>query len=277
MTESLAVVSDIHAAGPLTRDAVWNNALLYARSLELLDRAIAQIRSAGLTSVLVLGDISQHGDIEYVDRALRAFAAAGLEVWAVAGNHDVAWNADTVDLAADDVPGVTVLQPTFDHIVAGTRAGGQPLSSADGGQLCTATAVPDPGPATAGLLLWATHYPVLSRAAAVGDAGLRYPGDLLNLADVQGPLVARTAPVLVLHGHLHVATVTTQGTLLQLGVPALVEWPHAWTTVTIGDDGSVGSELHPVAPEVERTVDTMLAAPVQSWRWDSGTWSEPAQ
>ena len=61
MTERFAVVSDIHAAGPQTRDAVWNNTMLFARSLELLDTAIAQIRAAGLTSVLVLGDIAQRG------------------------------------------------------------------------------------------------------------------------------------------------------------------------------------------------------------------------
>ena len=85
MTERFAVVSDIHAAGPQTRDAVWNNTMLFARSLELLDTAIAQIRAAGLTSVLVLGDIAQHGDIEYVDRALRALAAPDVEVLAVAG------------------------------------------------------------------------------------------------------------------------------------------------------------------------------------------------
>jgi 3',5'-cyclic AMP phosphodiesterase CpdA len=273
MSESFAVISDIHAAGPLTRDAVWNNTMLFARSLELLGAAIAQIRAAGLTSVLVLGDITQHGDIEYVDRALRALATAGLEVSAVAGNHDVAWSPMTVDLAAADVPGVTVLQPTFDHGLAGLPAGGQPISSEDGGRLCTATAFPDPGAAD-GLLVWATHYPVLSRATVVAVAGLRYPGDLLNLGDVQAPLLARTAPTLVLHGHLHLVTVATHGTLLQLGVPALVEWPHAWTTVTIGADGAVTSELHPVAPEMQPTVDTILAAPKQSWRWDTRVWSE---
>ena len=272
MTERFAVVSDIHAAGPQTRDAVWNNTMLFARSLELLDTAIAQIRAAGLTSVLVLGDIAQHGDIEYVDRALRALAAPDLEVLAVAGNHDVAWSPVTVDLAAADVRGVTVLHPTFDYTLAGLPAGGQPLSSEDGGRLCTATALPDPG-SVDGLGLWATHYPVLSRATASADAGLRYPGDLLNLTDVQAPLLARTAPTLVLHGHLHVATVATLGALLQLGVPALVEWPHAWTSVTIDGDGSVSSELHSVAPDIEPTNDTVLASPKQSWRFSAGAWS----
>jgi hypothetical protein len=51
------------------------------------------------------------------------------------------------------------------------------------------------------LLLWASHYPVLSQRGRFRAAGLRYPGDLRNLSHVAKRIARFDGPVLVLHGH----------------------------------------------------------------------------
>lgn len=69
---------------------------------------------------------------------------------------------------------------------------------------------------------------------------LRYSGDFLNLEAVEASAGRFDGPVLVLHGHLH-AVACREGRLLQIGVPAVVEWPHVWTGASIetAADGTV--------------------------------------
>jgi hypothetical protein len=70
------------------------------------------------------------------------------------------------------------------------------------------------------------------------------------------------------------------GRILQLGFPALVEWPHAWTDVRLEVSPArttVRTALRPVAGHwSEGTRNSLLGGPAQSWQLVRGSWSEGA-
>ena len=107
-------------------------------------------------------------------------------------------------------------------------------------------------------------------------AGLRYPGDLLNLRHARQAAERFAGPIVVLHGHLHTAVTRRAGRILQLGCPAVVELPHAWMDVTVetGTDAArVRASTRPIAGEWSKCGrNTQLAEPEQSWQFDDGHW-----
>lgn len=272
-----AVLSDIHLAPPGTPDGTWNNVTRLSVSGDLLAAAAADIVAAGHDRVLLLGDVSQFGDQQTIAAALRVTSGAGLRSWAVPGNHDVIKTPEVLAAAVEGVAG--------SHGLPGSPASGADgqialhgpgLRSGDGGQTCQATHLPDLTKVRARLLLWASHYPALSQHSRIEGAGLRYSGDLLNRADVSSGLLRFSNPVLVLHGHLHCAIVAQAGSVLQIGVPAVVEWPHAWTDVSIDVTDmaiSVRTALHPIPGSWSADgVNSVLADREQNWVHDSGRW-----
>ena len=130
------------------------------------------------------------------------------------------------------------------------------------------------------LLVWACHYPLISQAEVLLAAGLRYPGDLTNLAAARRAAERQADPILVLHGHLHAAVTVPDGRILQLGFPALVEWPHAWTDVRLDvspGQAMIRTALRPVAGHwSEGTRNSLLAGAEQAWQLARGSWSDRA-
>jgi hypothetical protein len=197
----------------------------------------------------------------------------GVPVWAVPGNHDVAVDCDRVLAAADGTDGVTALDPRPRALAPGVDVCGVRIASDDGGSTARAVRLPEALPDDDPLLVLATHYPVLSVKPRLHARGLRYPGDLVNRREVERLVSARTAPTVVLHGHVHAAVTVTSGALLQIGCAALVEWPHGWTLVEV-DTGAAGvavrrRRLSRAAPPV---TDTTLAPSEADWRYAAGAW-----
>jgi hypothetical protein len=273
-----AVLSDTHLAPAGTHDREWNYPMRLSASHDLLRAAVAEIAAAGLRDVLLLGDLSDRGDQDTIAAALGAVASAGLHAWAVPGNHDVSVLPDALTQAAGRCSHSTVISQG--HLAAdlGIALCGHRLRSDDGGQTCEAIDVPDPAGLGASLLVWASHYPVLSQRGRFRAAGLRYPGDLRNLSYVAGRIARFHGPILILHGHLHAAAVKHSGPALQVGVPAAVEWPHAWTAVTV--------QSTPTTAAVEATIKSIpgprptpaapvtLARPTQNWAYSAGRWTQ---
>jgi len=77
-----------------------------------------------------------------------------------------------------------------------------------------------------------------------GVRRLRYPGNLANLRHARQAAERFDGPIVVLHGHLHTAVTRRTGRILQLGCPAVVEWPHAWMDVTV-ETGTGGTQAVP--------------------------------
>ena len=89
------------------------------------------------------------------------------------------------------------------------------------------------GRSAAGLVVVASHFPVLSEASRVAAAGLPYAGDLVNRDDLEGRLRSDSRPTLVLSGHIHARCSTHDGSLLQFTVGAMIEPPFDATIVEI--------------------------------------------
>jgi DNA repair exonuclease SbcCD nuclease subunit len=271
-----AVLSDIHLSPAGSADGSWNNVTRKSVATGLLGAAVAEIVAAGHDRVLVLGDISDDGSPEMIRAALAAIGAAGLTTWAVPGNHDAARDPRALELAAAHLPGCEVLARRPVRLSDTIALVGNELRSSDGGLSCAAASLPDVTALAAPFLVWAGHYPLVSQEANLLAAGLRYPGDLTNLGHARLAAERQDGPVLVLHGHLHTVVTAAEGRLLQLGFPALVEWPHAWTDVRLDVSqgrAAIRTQLRPVAGHwSEGTTNTLLAGPVQEWELERGRW-----
>jgi len=273
-----AVLSDTHLSAAGTPDGMWNNVTCRSVSAELLASAAAGIATSGLNQVILLGDVSDGGEPAMIAAALDTITGAGMRVWAVPGNHDASRSPDALAEAAAGRPHVTVLGDLHQEMGPDVAVVGHGLRSHDGGRTCEAIGVPDPAGRGGRLLLWASHYPVLSQEDRFRAAGLRYPGDLRNLSHVAERVGRFDGPVLVLHGHLHASSLGQAGPVLQIGVPAAVEWPNAWTEVTLGltpDEVTVMTVLHRIPGSWPGPVAvTTLAQPVQNWAYAAGHWEQ---
>lgn len=271
-----AVMSDTHLAPGGAQDGRWNNVLRRSVSGDLVEAAVGDIATAGHDLVMLLGDVSDLGSAAAVRTVLAAASAAGLQPWAVPGNHDVSSDPDTVAQAVAGCAGSVAVRQERLGGPGQILVCGPGLRSQDGGQTCQATGLPDLAGQRSRLLLWASHFPALSMASRLRTLGLRYSGDLENLPDVQAVIGGFGGPVLVLHGHLHTSVVGQDGPVLQIGVPAIVEWPHAWTEVSIkltGDEVIVTTALIPVSGAWSSAdVNTVLDGTEQRWVSDGSRW-----
>jgi hypothetical protein len=126
-------------------------------------------------------------------------------------------------------------------------------------------------PGAAGLIVVASHFPVLSEASRVAAAGLPYAGDLVNRADLESQLRSDPRPKVVLSGHIHVRCTTHDGPLLQFMVGALIEPPFDATIVEI-DATSLSARrtarrLGEIAP-----IDPVFAADDERWLRSDERW-----
>ena len=276
-----AVLSDTHLSPEGTPDGIWNNTTRRSASAALLQAALAEITESGHEQVLVLGDISDDGTVAMIRAALGAIAAAGIRAWIVPGNHDVALSPEALDAAAIGLTATCALARKGPQRLAGSVAAvGIGLHSDSGGQTCQATSLPDVAALAGRLLLCVGHYPILTQQARLRVAGLRYPGDLVNLDHARAAVERFDGPIVALHGHLHTAVTRRVGRILQIGLPAVVEWPHAWTDFTLdmaSDNPTVHVEIRPIAGEWSRCErDTVLSGMAQTWVFDAGRWRAQA-
>ena len=272
----LAVLTDIHLSPVGTPDGSWNNRTLRSVSSQLLRAAVDDIAAGGHRHALVLGDISDDGSQEMIGTALLAIAEAGLETWAVPGNHDVSRDPHALDIAAERVSSAVALRSQPVRVRESITLAGTRLRSSDNGETCEAVNLPDVTAITSRTLLWAGHYPLISQKAALLAAGLRHPGDLRNLQQARAAAERHAGPIVVLHGHLHTAITSLDGKMLQLGFPAMVEWPHAWTDLRIETSPGgaiVRAAIRPVAGNWSQpTRNTLLASTEQTWQLAGGRW-----
>ena len=249
-------------------------------SAQLLSAAVEEITAAGHHHVLVLGDISDDGSPALIGAALTAITDGGLEAWAVPGNHDLTQDSHALAIAAEGINGSVGVLSAPTRVRESIALAGMALRSDDRGQTCEAVNLPDVSAVTSQLLLWAGHYPLVSQQAALLAVGLRYPGDLQNLAESRAAASRHHGPIVVLHGHLHTAISSKHGRMLQLGFPAVVEWPHAWTDLRIETSplgATVRTATRSIAGSWSRCrQDTLLTSTVQNWQLAGGRWQAAA-
>jgi predicted phosphodiesterase len=259
----VGVLSDTHVVQDVSRRASWHNAYDFAGVEDRLRRAVDLFGREGVELLLVLGDLAHDGDAPSLRRAL-APALDGRAAFVVGGNHDGA--RPTAALAALGMDGLRLPGWRALSVGEGIRVAGVRVVRRARRRWATARR---PALLTwgEGPVLLATHFPVLARAEAMREHALPHPGDLVNRASLAEPLLARSAPTLVLSGHLHVRDSAASGSLLQLGFGALVEPPFEATVLEIEGDAAaltIGRVAHELDHAEERR-DPRLVPARETW------------
>ncbi len=279
-TLRLAVVSDSHLVPPgMPTSGSFNNRLEFETALPRLEAALRRCAEEAPDAVVALGDIANFGDDASLDVAVERFAASGTTTWLVGGNHDTKGRGGgwALQEAAERIAAPQVRVPPVAGVPWGdVGLAGVALSHQDGGYRARSgdplgRDIPTDQP-----LLVLSHFPLLSLEREVLAAGWNYAGDLNELDEVVRPLIDRSGPTIVLHGHLHLGASAVQDRLLQIGCPPLIEAPFQITTISIAVHA--GGALH-VAVRREQIWPTdgvgawpRLVPAWQAWRWDNGTW-----
>lgn len=236
------VITDIHLyPDPNTQKRfAWHNPYPMQRAMAQYDAALERCLAEGVDAIAILGDIAHIGDGASLDVALERAATTGKPVWVTPGNHDCTVRADAIALAVGKRARsrVTLLDAVGerDAALAGWRLAGLPVASDDGGDSARSLEQPALDAWQDDPVIFLTHFPMLSLAEQCAAAGLKYAGDLRNYADTTAHLQQRSAPTLVLHGHLHVRDELARDSLLQLSFAALIEPPHEMAILELDGD-----------------------------------------
>ncbi len=272
----LGILTDIHIAPPGNPADAWHNPHQFDTARQRLADSIAWLKQQGIDRLAVLGDLTHHGDDASLRETLGIIAGATVPVWVLPGNHDLGHGPTTLAdaLAGSDHAHVEVIG---DHPVpfGGTwRVVGTGLAKAIGGGY---EATPEPDPAT-----WddaptvvLSHFPLISLKDACAAVGLKYAGDLVNGPDIVGRLAVRSAPVLVVNGHLHVRHAATQGAVLQAACGAQVESLFEATLIDFNQwpNGVVNWTSTAIQPPWEGP-NPALSRDSESWRWTGSGWEQ---
>lgn len=265
----LGVVSDIHFGDPRSSSA-WHNPYDFVGLGERLERAVELFDEYLVDAIVVLGDISDQGDPASTRAALAALAQAKAPLLLVAGNHDclqddarVASSAAGLGEMLDDR-----LRWIGDIPIAGIAI--ETDVASQGMRLANARRAPHAGSAS----VFASHFPLISRADALAAHGLRYAGDLRGHADALEAVVDGHTPTVVLNGHLHARDSACAGQVLQLAAGALIEPPYDVAFVDVqASDGlvSVRRRCEELGATDGLEVPT-LVGPHEDWVFDGAGW-----
>lgn len=264
MTKSLkiGVLTDVHLAPPGSPAREWFNAYPFDRAETMLAAALTLFTERSVDAVAVLGDLAMFGDDASLDLGLSRSASTNLPVLFVPGNHDgEGWSqAVARNLSRREKPP----WPSFE-LVTKIEVDEEP-------EVWRASGIDHLGEDPLVIL---SHFPIVNVEAHLADAGLKYAGDpewddsILGIHDCR-------RPVLVLSGHVHVRYEMTSGTVLQLGLAALIEPPHAAAVIEIREAvaGDLEVELeHFEVADYRVDVVPVISPSESTWRYQAGAWS----
>ena len=271
----LGIVTDIHFSPAGTPPGRWHNPLVYDRADELLDSAIGFFEDKQLDAVVVLGDLSNFGDATSIARGVAALGRIAVPVYVVAGNHDA---LQSIDLWRTIIESGTSGQIGLPHA---SQTGSFPIRVTGIGEIHGTAAenewhIPD-GSITAPSdepLVILVHFPLLSRVEEINAAGLKFAG-AFHWDRTEAELLARTAPTILLHGHLHVRHTTVERSILQIGFASLIEPPHAVAIVEIEESAGeiiVSVEHHDIA-SYDVPVLPVLSPAESTLTFTDGAWN----
>jgi hypothetical protein len=261
----IGVLSDLHCELEPTGSR-WINLFEPEHLDRRTDVALEWFSEARVDLILLLGDIVQFAnaaDLAHVFARLAAAEVAPLAT--VNGNHDLRLGDEFAQCARRH--GIRLLHEEpleLDGVaVVGVGVGPGPRRPQYVGRL--------DGSGGEGLLVVASHFPVLSEAYRVAAAGLPYAGDLVNRADVERLLVADERPKVVVSAHIHARTSTHDGPLLQFTVGALIEPPFDATIVELDPAGLSARRTARRLGEIAE-IDPVFAGDDEHWQRIDGRW-----
>jgi predicted phosphodiesterase len=227
---TVGVLSDVHLNDSADATAAWHNAYDFAGVPRRLHRAAAAFQSAGVDLVCLIGDLAHHGSPGALRPLADALSSLDAPTLLVAGNHDAGGHEKLVAALPGVESATGAGQLHGDWRVAGVQVapggwfGARALDLLD-------TSAWDEDP-----VLLLSHFPVLSHAQRLAERGMPYPGDLIDRPAIAQALTARTAPTVVISGHIHARDASCSGSVLQLVQGALVEAPYECSILGLSCD-----------------------------------------
>jgi predicted phosphodiesterase len=265
----IGVLSDLHCelepAG-----SRWINDFEPEQLDRRIDAAFEWFSEAQLDLILLLGDIVQSenpSDLVHMFSRLAGAEVAPLAT--VGGNHDLRLGEEFAERARDY--GIRLLHEDplelAEVAVVGVAVERGPAPPQYLGR-------PGGGGDEADLVVVASHFPVLSEATRLAGAGLPYPGDLVNRAELEGRLRSDARPTLVLSGHIHARCSTHDGPLLQFTVGALIEPPFDATIVEIVEIDATTLSARRTSRRLGEiaVTDPVFAGDEEQWQRNDGCW-----
>jgi predicted phosphodiesterase len=264
----LGVVGDIHwDVDPQAPPQSWHNRYEPESLARRLAAALAFFAESEVELVVLLGDLSDRGDEASLEVALASAAAAGAPVAAVAGNHD--GEAGAVERAASRA-GVKLLHRSA-ITLDGTRLVGVGCTVAETGRPRYRAVAPSVAPSDRVLVI-TSHHPLLSEAARLADAGLPYPGDLVDREAVAAQAASAAEACIVLCGHIHARCAQARGRLLQLSLGALIEPPFDCAVVEVATHARPSVARRSLRLGPEAAFEPVFAPDEERWAWTGTAW-----
>jgi hypothetical protein len=131
----------------------------------------------------------------------------------------------------------------------------------------------DPGHAEQPLWVIASHFPLLDCGGPLAGSSLSFPPGLANRESLAAAIHAAGPAVVVLSGHLHARASVTDGTVLQLLMPAVVEAPMEATVVDIdAEAGVVTRTAVALSALTDPPCRPILGSSLERWRLEDGRW-----
>jgi len=274
----IGLISDVHwMVAPPTVAGGWHGTADFACALDRLGLALGHFGQREVDLVVVAGDLAHNGDADSIEAVLTACAAATAPVLVVAGNHDVAADADALVHAHSraNVADVALASP-HGIVHDGIRLAGVHVGAAEGWFRARLRELPDLRAWGDALVVLVSHYPLLSLASLISDAGLPYPGDLLDRRACAALLAGRAAPTIVIGGHVHARATVSDGAVLQFTAGALVEAPYECAVLDVeADDAGVVAVARESLPLRDGAdgLEPVFSPPREQWLWDGRQWS----
>jgi Icc-related predicted phosphoesterase len=268
----IGVIADVHAAPADSPSESWQGGYAPAEGAALARQAIARLRSESIDALFVLGDSANNGDHQSMKDAVAAVSSLSVPTWIVAGNVDLRRSQseleDSLAAVAPNLRLPTAMgRPFQGFIEAGLRFNGAPDDE------IALTNRPNIAAWRDEPVLLLSHYPVISRHNEALAGGWKYSGDAVGLTDLDAELAKRRAPTIVFHGHLHLKDAVANGTLLQLGFPALIESGHQFAIVTISSDaGDIRLNIAWLTATPDDRPVAKIGEPASSWIFTSHAW-----
>jgi len=249
-----------------------------AGSLERLGLALERFAAHEVDLVVVAGDLTHHGEPGALVEVLRRCGDASAPVLVVSGNHDVDGDADCLGRAYE-LAGVSdrvTLASGTGVACDGVRVAGVHVGETIGWFGARLRRLPNVAAWGEEPVVLISHFPALSLASIVAREGFPYPGDLRDRGVLAHALLARTAPTLVVGGHVHARATLTEGPVLQMTGGALVEPPYECALVDVEPLGPGRLTVRRACLRLrdrDSAREPVLAPEREAWLFDGARWT----
>jgi predicted phosphodiesterase len=273
----VGVLSDLHCSVDPDERASWHNPYDFAGLAARIDSAIAWFAAEDVDRVVLAGDLTHHAHAPALQVVLqRCLRACPQALLVVAGNHDVGGRTPPEDeIVGACTPRLALARPAGDRH-GDVRLAGVHVERGEGWFHATLREPPAVGAWGEDPVLLISHFPLLSHAVVIAEHGLAHPGDMLDRAAIAQRLIERSAPTVVVSGHVHARVTDARGSVLQLTQAALIEPPFDAAIVELAPQPAGG--LHVTrrtlrAGPARAHYEPAFADPDGAWSFDGAGWS----